>query len=162
MKEKDNDKKKQLRKTHYDTQTCQKKLRNIVKEKIEKNTILTDRECVEWDELIANSLLSEGVKKQVYYDTPVLRICFGSVHTFALRFLDWGDPAIFRYNGEGYKFSIKTLWELLYEHLLTLFPFALGDAVHMSKESEERDQWDSYDFSSKKDLDDVFKKDKYD
>ena len=152
MKKENDDKKKQLRKTHYDTQICQKKLRNIVKEKIEKNEKLTEEECKGWDELIANSFLSVGMDKTVYYDTPTLRICFGSAHTFALRFLDWGNPAVFKYEKQKYRFEIKCLWELLYEHCLELFPLALADAIRMSKESEEREKWDSYGFSSKSEL----------
>jgi hypothetical protein len=152
MNKDDDVKKKQLRRTHYDTQTCQKKLRNIVKDKIEKNEILTDKEREEWDELIANSFLSVGVTKTVYYDAALLRICFGSLHTFALRFSDWDDPVIFKYEGEKYSFPIKKLWEIFYDHCLELFPLALADAVRMSKESEEREKWDSYGFSSKREL----------
>ena len=154
MKKENDDKKKQLRRTHYDTQICQKKLRNIVKEKIKKNEKLTEEECKKWNELTANSFLSVGMDKTVYLDTPTLKICFGSVHTFALRFLDWGNPVVFTYQERKCTFEIKCLWKLLYEHCLELFPLALADAIRMSRESEEREKWDSYGFSSKSELED--------
>jgi hypothetical protein len=149
----DEEKKRQIRKTHQDTKTAQNKMRNIIKNKIYNDTTLIPEEYNEWVDLVADSLLSVGVDKKVYYDKPEVRICFGSVHTFALRFIDWKNPVHFVYNKKEYVFQIKTLWMLLYENCLELFPYALADAIHMSKESEEHERWEGYEFSSKESLD---------
>jgi len=149
---KNDDKKKQIRKTHLDTKNAQNKLRKMIKDKIEKNEGLSDTEKDNWYYLIADSFLSRGVDVKIYYNKPGIRLCFGTLHTFALRFLDWGDPVVFVYEGDKYMFSIKEMWKLFYEHCLEAFPYALGEAIHMSKEAEEREEWSGYDFSAKKEL----------
>ena len=149
----DNYKKKQVRKTHYDTLMYQKKLRKIIKDKIKNDDLLTDKECDEWDEIIAISFSSVGTNKKVFYDTPNIKICFGTIHTFALRFSDWNTKQItYTYKNKPYKFEIRLLWKLLYDYCLELFPYALADAIRMSKESEEHESWDGYSFSSKREL----------
>lgn len=149
----DDEKKRQIRKTHQDTKVAQNKMRNIIKNKINNNSILSPDEYNEWVDLVADSFLSIGVDKKVYYDKPEIRICFGSAHTFALRFIDWKNPVEYVYNKKKYVFNIKELWGILYENCLELFPYALADAVHMSKESEEYEKWEGYEFTSKKSLD---------
>lgn len=143
---------KQIRKTHFDTKNIQKKLRELIKNKIDNNLPLTNEEKDEWDVLIADAFLSVGTDKKVFVNRPATRIAFGSAHTFALRFWDWGNPVVYKYNGGTYTFQIKELWELLYDCCLELFPYALADAVHMSKESEEREPWKPASFSSSKKL----------
>lgn len=151
----DEEKRLQIRRTHKDTKNAQKKMRNMIQNKIFNNEILKPTEYDEWIDLVADAFLSIGIDKKVYYNKPTVRICFGTVHTFALRFIDWKNPAEYVYDKNKYVFDIKELWELLYENCLELFPFALADAIHMSKESEEREKWSSYEFSSKKNMESI-------
>ncbi len=146
------DKRKQIRRTHHDTLISQKKIRDIIKNKINTNKGLTENEKNEWDLLIGNAFLSVGTDKRVYLDRAEIRIDFGTVHTFALYFIDWEDPVQHEYKKQIYTIPLKTLWEILYKCCLELFPYALADALHMSKEVEEREQWNPFEFSSKRGL----------
>ena len=152
----ENIKKKQLRRTFDDTKNAQKQLREMVLSKIKNPTCLTIEEQQKWIELIADSFLSVGIDKKVFIDKPNIRISFGNLHTFALRFLDWDERVVFNYKNQDYQFPIKTLWEILYDGCLEVFPYALADALHMSKETEKREQWEPYSFSSEDRLDDKY------
>ena len=147
-------KKKQIRRTYDDTKKAQAKLRLLILNKIENNIGLTDYEKEIWMDLIADSFMSVGTDQKIYIDKPNIRIFFGTLHTFALRFLDWDTKTVFTYNKHDYVFEICILWKKLYECCLEVFPYALADAIHMSKETEEREQWSPYSFSSEKKLDD--------
>lgn len=144
--------KKQLRKTRSDCIIAQKKMREIVLNKIKGNEVLTINEIDIWMETVADALMTWGKNTKAYIDLPYVKIPFGSVHTFALRFMDWGNPAIVIHENKDYKFQIKELWKLLYEYMLLTFPNALDEALHISKESEERERWGSYEFSAKKSM----------
>lgn len=145
-------KRKQLRRTFDDTKTAQKQLRELILNKIENKNSLTPEEKNIWMDLIANSFLSVGVDQKIYIETPNIRICFGTLHTFALRFLDWDSKVVYTYQKHNYSFDIETLWEKLYSCCLEIFPYALSDALHMSKETEEREQWQPFSFSSNQKL----------
>lgn len=148
-----NDKeKKQIRKTRHDSLSAQKKMRKIVKTKIKDGTGLSEKELEDWDITIADALMSWGKTTKVYYDLPSVRISFGSVHTFALKMMDYTNPVKIKYEGNIYTFQIKILWELLYKYMLDVFPCALDEALHISKEAEEREEWSGYDFSAKKEV----------
>ena len=147
-----NDKKKQLRKTRFDSLNAQKRMRKIVLDKIQHNTPLASCEKDDWMDIVADALLTWGKNIKAYVKKQGVRIPLGSVHTFALYFLDWDNPVPLEHMGDKYKCEIKELWELLYKYMLEIFPYALDEALHISKEDEEREERSSYGFTHRKSL----------
>lgn len=147
-----NEKSHQERKTRSDCIIAQKRMKEIVQKKMKNNEVLTINECEKWMDIVADALMTWGKNIKVYINLPTINIPFNSVHTFALYFMDWGNPVIIKYKNINYKFEIKKLWELLYKYMLEIFPYCADEALHISKEAEEREQWSSYAFSAKKKL----------
>lgn len=143
----------QVRKTREDVKVAQKKMREIVKSKIKNNDILHDEEYENWMDLCADALMSWGKNVKVNIDTATATIHLGSVHTFALRFMDWDTSLIFvNYKNKKYSIKIKQLWKYLYDYMLQVFPLSLDEALHISKEADERQHSSSYSFSADKKL----------
>lgn len=149
---KKDDKRKQIRKTREDTIYAQNELRQLINRKIKSNGGLNSFEKGRWMRLLADALVSWGKTTKVYYDMPGTRIPLGSVHTFGLKFLDWDNPVDIEHDGIVYRFQICALWRTLYKYVLIVFPMAIDEALHISKESEEYEPWSGFDFSSRKSL----------
>lgn len=151
---KTNEKKKHIRLTHYDTLQSQKKLRKLLKEKTINPTPLSNDERIEWEQLIADSYLNWGLKCNVYHERSDIRLKLGNLHTLALKMMDYDDTGTEISSGNKiYNIELKTLWDLIYKSSLNVFPYALDEALHISKEILEREDPGSYQFSYKKKLD---------
>jgi len=142
------EKQKQIRKTRHDVLIAQKTMRTIVLEKIRTNTVLELNRHDEWMDICADALMHWGKITKAYINLPGERIHLGSVHTFALKMMDYSQPVVIN----KYKFEIKKLWEILYKHMLDVFPCALDEALHISKEDEERIEMGNAVFSSDRSL----------
>jgi hypothetical protein len=142
----------QIRKTHDDVLRQQHTMRELVKKKINNNDVLHHNEYETWMRTVSYALMSWGKNTKAFYETPLHCFHLGSVHTFALRFLDWDNPIVLLSNGckKKYKVEIKMLWSVLYEYMMQVFPLALDEAIHMSKESEKHERSGSFQFSASK------------
>lgn len=146
------EKNKQLRKTRYDSLSAQKRMRKIVKQKIIDGTCLTTNELDVWEDTIADALMTWGKIMKVYYNFPNSNICFGSIHTFALKLMDYNQKVTIKDKDKEYTFEIKDLWKLLYKYMLEVFPLVLDEALHISSEDYERESTDGYLFSAKSEM----------
>ncbi len=142
---------KQIRKTRYDVLTAQKRIRTIIKQKKQTGTLLTKKELEEWETLCADSLMSWGKNTKAYLDLPSETIYLGSVHTFALKMMDQTNPAQIK----NHTIQLKTLWNLLYDYILEVFPCSLDEALHISKESHEYESGSAI-FSSDSNITDYY------
>jgi len=151
-----NDKSEQIRLTFEDVIKNQNKMRDIVKAKIKNNDILHEEECKNWMHVCAYALMTWGKTIHSYLDLPMVRIHMGCVHTFALSFMDWKDKhVVISVRGDDYDFEIKVLWELLYKYMMHIFPKALDEALHISREAEKREAASSFGFSANRNLEGV-------
>lgn len=143
------DKELQIRLTHADCINNQKELIELLKRKIERNKCLSYDEREYFPDLIADSLFSQGWIKANHkvYDNTIIPM--GSVHTFALHLLDIRTSKVkLKFLDREYIIDIADLWKTLYNYLLTLFPRALEEALHISREVPQREESSSYIFSS--------------
>jgi len=143
----------QFRKTKEDVRSAQEKLRVYIKSNMRNNTPLSDKQRDEWYGLCSDALFAFGCRKKVSVNLPGVTIPMGSVHSFALRFLDWDESTVvLKHHGQKCTFQIRFLWRLLHEMTIEVFPLSLDEAWHISKESFEPNQHSSYNFSAKKNL----------
>ncbi len=144
----------QIRMTHRDAIRSQKQLRILVLRKIERNVGLSRREEEFFDEVVATSLLSQGSYVKAFFILPDMRkLYMGSVHSFALWMRDLkGSEVKLRNYDKVYKVEIKDLWRTLYKYFIELFPLALDEAIHMSREVTKREAPSAYTFSPDKKL----------
>jgi len=144
----------QIRMTHRDAIRSQKQLRLLVLRKIERNVGLSRREEEFFDEVVATSLLSQGSYVKAFFVLPDKRKLFmGSVHSFALWMRDLkGSEVKLRNYDKIYKVGIRDLWRTLYKYFIELFPLALDEAIHMSREVTKREAPSAYTFSPDKKL----------
>lgn len=153
---KKDDKNNQVRLTFEDVLRNQNKMREIVKAKIVNNDVLHDEEIKNWMHICAYALMTWGKTIHAYIDLPTVRIPIGCVHTFALSFMDWKNKKIIiEYKHIDYSFEISILWKNLYEYMMHIFPKALDEALHISREAEEREPSGSFGFSSSRNLEAV-------
>lgn len=145
----------QIRMTHRDAIRSQKQLRHLVIRKIERNVGLSRKEEEFFDELVATALLSQGSRVKAYHMLPDGRkLYMGTVHSFALWMCDLkGSEVTLRNYDRIYKVQIKNLWKTLYKYFIELFPIALDEAIHMSREVTKREPPSAYTFSPDKRLD---------
>jgi len=52
-----------------------------------------------------------------------------------------------KYQSLVIKVDISELWQLLYDSFLNIFPSAIEEAIHISKEIPHRERDDGYEFS---------------
>jgi len=144
----------QIRMTHRDAIRSQKQLRLLVLRKIERNVGLSRREEEFFDEVVATSLLSQGSYVKAFFVLPDKRKLFmGSAHSFALWMRDLkGSEVKLRNYDKIYKVEIRDLWRTLYKYFIELFPLALDEAIHMSREVTKREAPSAYTFSPDKKL----------
>lgn len=140
----------QIRLTHADCISKQNQLMKMLKRKIERNVGLSNEEAEYFPELVANSLLSHGFILAYHALPDGSKIPMGSVHTFALRMIDLRGPKVtLSFFNKKYTINISDLWRTLYDYFIRLFPFALEESLHISREVPTREESTSYIFSSK-------------
>jgi len=146
----------QIRLTHKDTITKQNQLLNLVRKKISANVGLSLDEKNTFSILVADSLLSHGDRRCYYITDNSTKINLGSVHTLSLKMLDvnGGKVTLFdRRTNKRIVIETKELWKILKSEYIRAFPFALEEAIHMSREIPKREEATTYTFSSKKKMD---------
>ncbi len=142
----------QKRRTFEDTIRRQRELRGFVKKKMSSNTMLTPKERIEFYDLFPRAFLSNGKNVKVYFDNPKCKLFLGTVHSLASKMMDWEEPVVIKYRGVKATFKPKTLWMLLYDNMLEVFPKALDEAIHMSAEVEKREENEGFIFDPTKKL----------
>lgn len=144
------DKELQIRLTHADCINRQNQLMRLLKRKIERNVGLSHEEAEYFPEMVANSLLSHGFINAYHTLSNGTKIPMGSVHTFALRMLDLrGSKVTLSLFNKKYIINISDLWRTLYNYFIRLFPFALEESLHISREVPMREESSSYIFKAK-------------
>lgn len=148
----------QIRMTHRDAIRSQRQLRRLVLRKIERNVGLSRKEEEFFDEIIATALLSQGSNIKAFHVLPDgKKLYMGTVHSFALWMCDIkGSEVTLKNYSNNYKVQIKDLWKTLYRYLIELFPLALDEAIHMSREVTKREAPSAYTFSPEKALSDEY------
>ena len=142
----------QDRLTFEDTIKAQRELLPFIREKKKSGSPLSVSEKEMFPERLAYALMSQGQSK-VFYDFNSLRIPLGTVHSLGLKMLDVeGDEVVIDYNQDKYTLKTKYLWEILYNAFMAIFPKALEEAIHMSKEIPHYEKAEGYVFNSGRNL----------
>lgn len=141
----------QIRLTHADCINRQDELMELLQRKIDRNVGLNHEEREDFPDLIANALLSQGWIDSYQSISDGTQIPMGPVHSFALRMKDLQGPKIkLKFFNKEYIVNISDLWKTLYDYFIRLFPRALEEALHVSREIPQREESTSYTFSSDK------------
>lgn len=139
----------QIRLTHADCINRQDELMELLQRKINRNVGLNHEEKEDFPDLIANALFSQGWINAYHSVYDGTRIPMGSVHSFALRMKELQGPNIkLKFFNKEYVVNISDLWKTLYDYLIRLFPRALEEALHVSREIPQREESSSYVFKS--------------
>jgi len=128
----------QERLTYEDTLDCQKTLIRYIEKKIQVKPYFDDGdegEKAEYFELLSRSLLGQKGPR-IYITVNGVSIPVGSsVHHFGLNMLNvTTEKTKLIWQGREYIIESRKLWEKLLQSLLELFPDALREALHMSRE----------------------------
>ena len=105
-----------------------------------KYPFLVKQEKLVFPTLLANALLSQasstGLKPLLHFDGRTY-LLGSDIHNFGLRLMDMRVT-----NGKtkinGIEINANVLWKELKKYCLMLYPMALAEAIHMSKEKEKR------------------------
>ena len=139
----------QIRLTHADCINRQDELMELLQRKIDRNVGLNHEERGDFPDLIANALLSQGWIDSYQSISDGTQIPMGPVHSFALRMKDLQGPKIkLKFFNKEYIVHISDLWKTLYGYLIRLFPLALEEALHVSREIPQREESTSFTFRS--------------
>jgi len=139
----------QIRLTHADCINRQNELMELLQRKINRNVGLNYEERENFPDLIANALYSQGWINAYHSVYDGTRIPMGPVHSFALRMKEIKGPKIkVKFFNKEYIVNISDLWKTLYDYLIRLFPRALEEALHVSREIPQREETTSYIFKS--------------
>jgi len=148
-----NKERKQERLTYQDTINSQEELLTLLGWKIRKNVGLSDKEAKEFPKLLGDALLSQGNKHRLYYEHGNRKIPLGCVHTFSLKMKSiQGPQQNLNYEDLNIIVPISDLWQLLYDSYLNIFPSAIEESIHISKEIPHREKDEGFEFSVEKDL----------
>jgi len=121
----------------------------LLQRKINRNVCFNYEEREDFPDLIANALYSQGWIEAYHSVYDGTRIPMGSVHSFALRMKELkGQKVKLKFFYKEYMVDISDLWKTLYEYLIRLFPRALEEALHVSREIPQREETTSYVFKS--------------
>jgi len=143
----------QNRRTLVDVVNYQNQMDRIINYKMKHNELLSDNQKKNWPMICAYALLRWGTRFKVSLILSDVIIPLGYVHELALRMMDYESEQVsIRYKGKKYSFPVKLLWRLLRDHTRKVFPFAQDEAVHISSESEEREQMGEYNFSASEEM----------
>lgn len=147
-------KEKHIRLTVADTLHSQSELLKLIQRKIKNNVGLTFQEEENFPSLISSALLSMG-QRAIYYTTTKDKreIPLGSLHSMMLRMIGLkGDKVKLTYFNDMYEIPINELWIVLRDGCFTLFPLALQEAIHISREMPKREEPSEYIFRKDKKL----------
>ena len=148
-----NNSRKQVRLTYQDTICSQAELLTLISSKIRNNTGLSDKESEKFPKLLGDALLSQGNVPKIFYDYDGIKIPLGRTHTFALRMNKTQGPRQeIKYEDITTQVNISELWGLLYDAFMNIFPSAIQEAIHISKEIPYKEKGEGYQFSVDKDL----------
>jgi len=141
----------QIRLTHADCINRQNELMDLLQKKMDRNVRFNHEEREDFPDLIANALFSQGWIDSYHSVSDGTRIPLGPVHSFALRMKDLQGPKVrLKFFNKEYVVDISDLWKTLYDYLIRLFPRALEEALHVSREVPQREETTSYVFKSDK------------
>jgi len=143
----------QNRRTLVDVVNYQNQMDNIINYKMKNNELLSDSQKKNWPMICAYALLRWGTRFKVSLTLSDVIIPLGYVHELALRMMDYeSTEVIIHYKNKKYRFPVKVLWRLLRDYTRKVFPFAQDEAVHISSESEEREQMGEYNFTANQEI----------
>jgi len=143
-------KQRQSRLTFLDTIESQKALLELLKKKKERNVGLSDKEEEDFPELIAFAVLSHASTPCTFVNVDG-RTSKWNIYELALQLKGLRGNIVTLTDGitkQQYTIQIRDLWHFLEIELKHIFPYALEEAIHMSKELPQREQASSYTFSS--------------
>ena len=141
---------KQERMTYQDTVKAQDDLRDFLDFKM-KYPFVTKKERKTLTRLLADAFLSQAVESGI---RPRMRIgnktCImaSNVHTFGLKLVDMDVDREHFTRVDGVQVEARELWRVLKEYCLMLFPMALSEAIHMSREKEKKGGRSGYEFKT--------------
>lgn len=138
--------------TYQDTIDAQRKLKNLIKSKLKNNTPLTDNEKETFPKLLGDAFLAQGDIKKLYYvpKHSNKKILLGGCHQVCLQMEDINKKTI---KIKNYIIQIKEVWSLIYNSFPFIFPSAIKESIHISKENPKREETSGYEFSSKNKID---------
>jgi len=143
-------KQKQTRLTFLDTIASQKELLNLVVRKKERNRGLNRKEEEEFPELVALATLSHASTPCTFVNNDG-RATTWNIYELALQIKSLRGQQVNLIDGttnQKYTVSMRDLWAFLERELKHIFPYALEEAIHMSKELPARQKATSYTFSA--------------
>lgn len=139
----------QIRLTHADCINRQDELMELLQRKINRNVGLNHEEREYFPDLLANALYSQGWINAYHSVYDGTRIPMGPVHSFALRMKELrGSTVQLIFFNKTYIVNISDLWKTLYDYFIRLFPRALEEALHVSREVPQREESSSFIFKS--------------
>jgi len=139
--------------TYQDTIEAQNTLESLIHQKMRNNAGLADWERNKFSKLIGDAFLSQGNNVTLYYNKDSIKIPLGPAHTFCLKLKYMqGKTHTFTYKTKKYSIQISEIWSILYKSLPTIFPSAVKEAIHISKEVPKREDTSGYTFTSDKNI----------
>ena len=147
-------KEKHIRLTVSDTIHAQGELLKLIQHKIKVNAGLSFKEEEGFPSLISSALLSMGQRRIHYTAKKDKReIPLGSLHTMLLKMIGIkGEKVTLTYFNDTYEIPLSDLWIVLRDGCYTLFPLALQEAIHISREMPKREEPSEYIFRKDKKL----------
>jgi len=143
----------QDRLTYRDTIDSQQELSTLLGWKIRKNCGLSDDESKNFPKLLGDALLSQGNKHKVYYNYHNTKVPLGKTHTFALRMKSiQGPKQKIKYDAMEITVKISELWQVLLDSFMQIFPSAIEESIHISREIPHREREEGFEFSAESDL----------
>jgi hypothetical protein len=118
--------------------------------KKEKNRGLNHKEEEEFPELVALATLSHASTPCTFVNNDG-RATTWNIYELALQIKSLRGQQVILTDGttnQQYTVSMSDLWAFLERELKHIFPFALEEAIHMSKELPARQKATSYTFSA--------------
>lgn len=143
-------KQRQSRLTFLDTIESQKTLLELVKRKKTRNVGLNDEEEEDFPQLVALSVLSHASTPCIFLNKDG-RTTQWNIYELALQIKGLRGKYVTLIDGttrQKYTIEIRDLWSFMEIELKHIFPYALEEAIHMSKELPSRETTSAYTFSS--------------
>jgi hypothetical protein len=143
------DKRRQVRLTFEDVLGAQTKLLSLIRRKRVRNVGLSSEEEDEFPSLIAWSTLSHASTVCHFVNDDGRKTHF-NIYSFALELKSLRGESVFLVDGPSgvkYKVPISKLWEFLEKELKNIFPYALEEAIHMSREAPISERATAHRFS---------------
>lgn len=140
----------QRRLTFLDTINSQRELLSLVRRKKDRNVSLNDKEEERFPVLLAYSILSHASTPVTFVNADG-RTTKWNIYELGLDLKSLRGNRVILTDGQSkvrYEIRISQLWNFFERELKHIFPFALEEAIHMSREAPIREQPTSFSFSS--------------